>query len=54
MKLGFIKPNFPNERRVALLPEHVNDFPNEIIVETGFGDYLNILIRNILIRDAKS
>ena len=42
MKLGFIKPNFPNEKRVALLPEHINDFPNEIIVESGFGDYLNI------------
>jgi N5-(carboxyethyl)ornithine synthase len=42
MKLGFIKPNYPNEKRVALLPEHINLFENELIIESGFGEYLDI------------
>lgn len=42
MKLGFIIPNFTNEKRVALLPEHINDFKNEIIVEHNFGMTLGI------------
>ena len=43
MKLGFIRPNYPNEKRVALLPEHINEFENQIVVETGFGEYLDII-----------
>lgn len=43
MKLGFIKPDYPNEKRVALLPEHINEFENQIVVETGFGEYLDII-----------
>jgi len=42
MKLGIIKPSYPNEKRVALLPEHILNFENELIVETGFGYYLDI------------
>lgn len=42
MKLGFIKPNYPNEKRVALLPEHIKELENTIIIEKGFGDYLDI------------
>lgn len=42
MKLGFIRPNYPNERRVALLPEHIKDFENQIIIETGFGEHMDI------------
>jgi N5-(carboxyethyl)ornithine synthase len=42
MKLGFIKPNYPNEKRVALLPEHIIDFENDLIIESGFGEYLDI------------
>lgn len=42
MKLGFLIPNHPNEKRVALLPEHVKDFNNELVVETGFGETLGI------------
>jgi len=42
MKLGFIKPNYPNEKRVALLPKDIMNFENEIIVERGFGHYLDI------------
>lgn len=42
MILGLIKSNFPGERRVPLLPEDVHDFKNEIIIEYGFGETLNI------------
>lgn len=43
MKLGFIKPTYPGEKRVALLPEHItSEFENELIVETGFGSNLGI------------
>lgn len=43
MKLGFIKPTYPGEKRVALLPEHITGvFENEIIIEKGFGDNLGI------------
>lgn len=42
MKLGFIVPNFPNEKRVALLPQHIEDFENQLYVETGFGASLGI------------
>lgn len=41
MRLGFVKPNYPNEKRVALLPEDIVDFDNEIIIESGFGEYLD-------------
>ena len=36
-EIRFITPNYPGERRVALLPEHIKDFENEIFVEQGFG-----------------
>lgn len=43
MKLGFIKPTYPCEKRVAILPEHItDDFENEIIIESGYGDNLGI------------
>jgi len=42
MKLGFIKPNYPNERRVALLPKDIINFNNEIYIETGFGSSMDI------------
>lgn len=42
MKLGFIIPTYPSEKRVALLPEHIDNFENEIIIEYGFGSNLNI------------
>ena len=37
MILGLIKSNFPGERSVALLPEDINNFENEILIEQGFG-----------------
>ena len=43
MKLGFIKPTYPGEKRVALLPEHITpEFENELIIETGYGSNLGI------------
>lgn len=42
MKLGFVIPNFPNERRVALLPEHISNYKSEVIIEKGFGHTLDI------------
>lgn len=42
MRLGFIIPDFPNEKRVALLPEHISGFNNELIIEKGFGASLGI------------
>ncbi len=42
MKLGMIKSNFPNERRIPLLPEDIRDFENELLIETGFGEFMDI------------
>jgi len=42
MKIGLIKPNFPNEKRVALLQKHILDFENELIVEDNFGEFMEI------------
>ncbi|HEY8891890.1 MAG TPA: hypothetical protein VIM70_16750 [Clostridium sp.] len=33
MKLGFIIPYYSGEKRVALLPAHVNNFENDIVIE---------------------
>ncbi len=42
MKVGFIIPDYNNERRVALLPQDIVSFPNELLVEHGFGASLEI------------
>ena len=42
MKIGLVKTNFPGERRVPLLPKDIKDFKNEILVEEGFGKFLDI------------
>ena len=42
MRLGFVIPTYPGEKRVALLPEHIDSFDNELIVEKGFGANLDI------------
>ena len=43
MKIGFIKPTYPGEKRVALLPEHITpDYENELFIEKGFGLNLGI------------
>lgn len=43
MKIGFIKPTYIGEKRVALLPEHItSDYENELIIESGFGSNLGV------------
>lgn len=42
MKLGFVIPTYPGEKRVALLPEHIDNFENELIIEKGFGRSMDI------------
>lgn len=42
MKIGFITPNFPFEKRVAILPQQVRESPNEIVIEYGFGATMDI------------
>lgn len=47
MSIAFIKPNYPNEKRVALLPNHLRSLPKhcafgEIFIEEGFGAHLDI------------
>lgn len=42
MKLGFITPHYIGEKRVALLPAHINNFENDIVIEHNFGLNLNI------------
>lgn len=45
--IGFVKPNYPNEKRVALLPKHIRAyrdriFYDQIYIEKGFGSSLEI------------
>ena len=42
MKIGFIIPNYPFEKRVAILPKEVKECPNEIVIERGFGATMDI------------
>lgn len=42
MRFGFIIPSYPGEKRVALLPQHIDNFENELIIEYGFGHTLDI------------
>ena len=39
MILGFIKANFPGERRVPLLPQDIKDFDNQLLIESGFESF---------------
>ena len=42
MKLGLVIPTYPNEKRVALLPCDIGTFPDELIVEEGFGATMGV------------
>ena len=42
MRLGLIIPTYSGEKRVALLPQHIENFNNELILEYGFGNNLDI------------
>ncbi|MGN6689319.1 MAG: hypothetical protein ACTHJU_00095, partial [Sphingopyxis sp.] len=44
-RIAFVKPNYPDERRVALLPQdacRLIDSGFHILVEKNFGEYLGI------------
>ena len=42
MEIGFIIPNFPNEKRVAILPRHLKKLNIKAYVENGFGKSIDI------------
>ncbi len=42
MKVGLVIPSYPNEKRIALFPEDIDEFPDDLIVETGFGKAMGI------------
>ena len=44
MKIGYIKPSFPREKRVGLLPQHLKYccVEDERRIEKGFGKSLGI------------
>lgn len=42
MRIGFITPNYPFEKRVAILPQQVMESPNDMIIEHGFGATMDI------------
>lgn len=42
MKIGMLIPTYANEKRVALLPEDIHQFDNELVVERGFGQSMDI------------
>ena len=53
MKIGFITPNYPFEKRVAILPKQVSECPNEIIIEKGFGATMDIADQEYMDAGAK-
>ena len=44
MKICYIKPSFPNEKRVGLLPQHLSccSSEDERRFEEGYGESLDI------------
>ncbi len=42
MKLGFVKPTFNNEKRVAVFPNQIKSVKDEAVIEYGFGEDLDI------------
>lgn len=42
MEMGFVKPSYPNEKRVSLLPQHVKKCFGKVVIESGFGHSLGI------------
>ena len=47
MRLGLIRPDFPGERRVALLPQDMRTSENHLVIDEKFGDTLGIPPMNI-------
>jgi len=42
MRLGFIIPTYPDEKRVAILPKDLKKIKDEVVLEHGFGKNLDI------------
>ena len=44
MKIAYIKPTFPNEKRVGLLPKHLQycSLEDERRFEQGYGESLDV------------
>lgn len=51
--IGFIKPNYPGEKRVAILPQDIKDLENDIAVEDGFGYEMGISNQEYLNKGAQ-
>lgn len=41
-KIGFIIPTYPNEKRVAIIPQHISRIKDQCVFEHNFGKNLNI------------
>ena len=49
-KMGFVKSEKENERRIALLPDDMDDlkdFADYLVFETDMGRSLELMIKNI-------
>ena len=44
MRLGLIRPDFPGERRVALLPQDMRTSENHLVIDEKFGDLVDLVI----------
>ena len=42
MKIGLVTPSYPHEKRLALLPEDIVAFKDDIVIEQGFGHTMGI------------
>lgn len=51
--IGFIKPNYPGEKRVAILPQDINNLENDIAIESGFGLEMGIADQDYLDKGAQ-
>lgn len=51
--IGFIKPNYPGEKRVAILPQDIKDLENDIAIEGGFGLEMGIPDQDYLDKGAQ-
>ena len=51
--IGFIKPDYPGEKRVAILPQDINNLENDIAIESGFGLEMGIPDQDYLDKGAR-
>ena len=53
MKIGFVIPHYPCEKRVAIIPKDIESFPDELWIEQSFGEALDIPDNEYEIRGCK-